>query len=314
MSTDSDTEHYREPDTERADTECLAQTDEDAEQNREEADTQTEPTTDAPDEDSIEEASPLDSVPDEPPAAFRAAIRASRLKNVLSTLRALVDEARVRITEDGLTVRAVDSANVAMDDLALGAAAFESFEASPGTLGLDLDRLADPVSLASKDDLIQLYLDLESGKLIVLVDGLRYSIACLDATTIRAEPTLPEFDLPATVTVNREALQRGVKAADLVADHIRVRMEDNGEVLVVEAEGDTDAVVLELDGDEIDIVAAGDASALFSLDYLKKLVRTIPKGTTVTIDLGESFPLILSYDLADGEGAITRMLAPRIET
>jgi hypothetical protein len=34
----------------------------------------------------------------------------------------------------------------------------------------------------------------------------------------------------------------------------------------------------------------------------------------VTIDLGESFPLILSYDIADGEGAITRMLAPRIET
>lgn len=91
-------------------------------------------------------------------------------------------------------------------------------------------------------------------------------------------------------------------------------MENDGEVLVVEAEGDTDAVVLELDGDEIDIVAAGDASALFSLDYLKKLVRTVPKGTTVTIDLGESFPLILSYDLADGEGAITRMLAPRIKT
>ena len=57
-----------------------------------------------------------------------------------------------------------------------------------------------------------------------------------------------------------------MKAADLVADHIRIRMDDDGEALVVEAEGDTDAVALELDGDDIDIVAAGDASALFSLD------------------------------------------------
>jgi len=314
MSTDSDTELDREPDTERADTEHPAQTDEDAERNKTEADTQAEPARDASDEDSTGEPSLTDDVPDEPPASFQAAIRASHLKNVLSPLRALVDEARVRITGDGLTVRAVDSANVAMDDLELGAAAFESFEASPGTLGLDLDRLADPVGLASKNDLIQLYLDPESGKLIVLVDGLRYSLACLDATTIRAEPTLPEFDLPATVNVNREALQRGVKAADLVADHIRIRMEDGGEALVVKAEGDTDTVTLELDGDDIDIVTAGDASALFSLDYLKKLVRTIPKGTTVTIDLGESFPLILSYALAEGEGTITRMLAPRIET
>ena len=312
MSTEPDSDP--EPEIEQSDTEHPAPSDDESEHGESTTDTHPKPKTDTPNGDSPEKPSPVDDVPDEPPTSFRAAIRASRLKNVLSTLRALVDEARVRITEDGLTVRAVDSANVAMDDLALGAAAFESFEASPGTLGLDLDRLADPVSLASKDDLIQLYLDPKSGKLIVLVNGLRYSLACLDATTIRAEPTLPEFDLPATVTVNREALQRGVKAADLVADHIRIRMDDDGEALVVEAEGDTDAVALELDGDDIDIVAAGDASALFSLDYLKKLVRTIPARTPVTLDLGEDFPLILSYELADGDGTITRMLAPRIET
>ncbi|AXG08365.1 DNA polymerase sliding clamp (plasmid) [Haloplanus rubicundus] len=233
---------------------------------------------------------------------------------VLSSLRALVDEARIRVTEDGLTVRAVDSANVAMDDLELEAAAFESFEASPGTLGLNLDRLADPVRLASKDDLVQLFLDPESGKLIVVVDGLRYSMACIDSKTVRAEPTPPEFDLPAAVTVDRDALQRGVKAADLVSDHVRLRMEAGADALVIEAEGDTDAVTLELDGDDIEVLAAGDASTLFSLDYCKKLVRTIPARTPVTLDLGEDFPLILSYELADGDGTITRMLAPRIET
>ncbi len=139
-------------------------------------------------------------------------------------------------------------------------------------------------------------------------------MACLDSKTIRAEPTLPEFDLPAAVTVDRDAFQRGVKAADLVGDHVRIRMEADGDALVIESEGDIDAVTLELDGDDIEILAAGDAGTLFSLDYLKKLVRTIPKGTTVTLNLGEDFPLILSYELADGDGTVTRMLAPRIET
>lgn len=164
MSTDSDTkpDHEPKPDTER---------------NEMATDAQTEAAADIPDEGSTEKVSLIENVPDEPPTSFRAAIRTSDIKSVLTPLRALVDEARVRITEDGVMVRAVDSANVAMDDLELGAAAFESFEASPGTLGLDLDRLADPVSLASKDDLIQLYLDSESGKLIVLVGELRYSLA-----------------------------------------------------------------------------------------------------------------------------------------
>ena len=315
MSTDSDPEPDREPepDTGPAETERSPPTGNDTEHDEPAADAQPESMDDS-DGDPADEATSGDSVPDQPPASFRAAIRATHLKTVLSSLRAIVDEARIRVTEDGLTVRAVDSANVAMDDLELEAAAFESFEASPGTLGLDLSRLADPVGLATKDDLVQLLLDPESGKLIVVVDGLRYSMACLDSRTIRAEPTLPEFDLPATVIVDRDALQRGVKAADLIADHIKIRMETDSEVLVVEAEGDTDAVTLELDGDDIEVLAAGEASTLFSLEYCKKLVRTIPAGTPVTLDLGEDFPLILSYELANGDGAITRMLAPRIET
>ena len=313
MSTDSDTEPDREPEPapEQPETEPPTPADDDGESRPND---HPESTASPVNEDSTEETTPADGVPDEPPASFRATIQAAHLKTILSSLRALVDEARIRVTDDGLTVRAVDSANVAMDDLELEVAAFESFEASPGTLVLSLDRLADPVRLASKDDLVQLFLDPGSGKLIVVVDGLRYSMACLDSRTLQAEPTLPEFDLPATVTIDRDALQRGVKAADLVADHVRLRMEAGADTLIIEAEGDTDAVTLELDGDDIDILAAGDASTLFSLDYCKKLVRTIPAGTPVTLDLGEDFPLILSYELADGDGTITRMLAPRIET
>jgi len=313
MSIDSDTEPDREPEStpEQPETEPPTPTDDDGEST---PNGHPESATNPNDEDSTEETTPADGVSDEPPASFRATIQAAHLNTVLSSLRALVDEARIRITEDGLTVRAVDAANVAMDDLELEAAAFESFEASSGTLGLSLDRLADPVRLASKDDLVQLFLDPESGKLIVVVDGLRYSMACLDSRTLRAEPTLPEFDLPATVTVDRDALQRGVKAADLVADHVRLRMEASADALIIEAEGDTDTVTLELDGDDIEVLAVGDASTLFSLDYCKKLVQTIPAGTSVTLDLGEDFPLILSYELADGDGAISRMLAPRIET
>jgi proliferating cell nuclear antigen len=314
MSTDSDAKPDHEPDSERTDTENPATAEEGTERNAQSADTQTEPTTSESDEDSPEETSPASSVPDEPPASFRAAIQATHLKTVLSTLRAFVDEARIRVTEDGLTVRAVDSANVAMDDLELKAAAFESFEASPGTLGLDLSRLADPVGLATTDDLVQLFLDPESGKLIVVVDGLQYSMACLDPTSIRSEPTLPEFDLPASVTIDRDILQRGVKAADLVAEHVRIRMEADDETFLIEAEGDIDTVALELGGDDIDIIAHGGANALFNLEYLKKMVRTVPKGTAVALEVGENFPLVLSYDLAEGDGSVTRMLAPRIET
>ena len=249
-----------------------------------------------------------------PPSTFRAAIQSEPLKNILRALRATVDEARVKIDETGIRVRAVDPANVAMDDLNLSASAFESYDATPGVIGVDLDRLWDPVSLANKGDLVQLHLDTESRKLVVAVTGLEFQMACLDPATIRSEPTLPELELPASVTVDRDTLRQGVKAADLVADHVGLRMDPHEEVFRIDAEGDTDSVDFRIDADDWEAVSLEEASSLFSLDYLKKIVRTIPAGTAVTIDFGTEFPAMLSYDIGDGDGSMIRMLAPRIET
>lgn len=280
---------------------------------------QDEPTTDQA---STDEGAPTPSEHEEtdeptstgPPEAFRAAIQSEPLKNILRALRATVDEARVKIDESGIRVRAVDPANVAMDDLDLSASAFESYEATPGVIGIDLDRLWDAVSLANKGDLVQLHLDTESRKLVVAVTGLEFQMACLDPATIRSEPTLPELELPASVTLDRDTLRQGVKAADLVADHVGFRMDPEEEVFRIDAEGDTDSVDFRIDADDWEAVTLAEASSLFSLDYMKKIVRTTPAGTAVRIDFGTEFPAMLSYALGDGDGSMTRMLAPRIET
>lgn len=247
-----------------------------------------------------------------PPARFQAAIQGGTIKTVLKTLRAIVDEARIHIDGDGISMRAVDPANVAMDDLDLTAAAFESYDATPGVIGVDLDRFADAVGMANKGDLVQLSLDQQTRKLVIHVDGLEFTMACLNPQTIRAEPEIPDLDLPAEVTLSRDTLDRGVKAADMVSDHIRFTMDEAPEQFCIEAEGDTDNVELEIDSEDLDDVTAADAEALFSLDYLKDIVRTISKGTAVTMTVGTGFPVIMTYELADGDGHVTRMLAPRI--
>jgi proliferating cell nuclear antigen len=280
---------------------------------------QDEPTTDqAPDDEGAPTPSEHEET-DEPtstgsPETFRAAIQSEPLKNILRALRATVDEARVKIDESGIRVRAVDPANVAMDDLDLSASAFESYEATPGVIGVDLDRLWDAVSLANKGDLVQLHLDTESRKLVVAVTGLEFQMACLDPATIRSEPTLPELELPASVTVDRDTLRQGMKAADLIADHVGFRMYPEEEVYRIDAEGDTDSVDFGIDADDCEAVTLAEASSLFSLDYMKRIVRTIPKGASVTVDFGTEFPAILTYDVAGGKGSLVRMLAPRIET
>jgi proliferating cell nuclear antigen len=100
----------------------------------------------------------------------------------------------------------------------------------------------------------------------------------------------------------------------MVSDHIALGVDADAEHFYVDAEGDTDDVHLELDREDLIDLQAGDAHSLFSLDYLQDMNRAIPKDAEVTMELGEEFPIKMHFDIAEGEGAATYLLAPRIQS
>ena len=245
---------------------------------------------------------------------FKAIVSAETLKDALDSVSVLVDECKIRLNDEEFAIRAVDPANVGMVDLSLAAAAFESYEADGGVIGVNLGRLEDIAGMANSGDLIHLELDEETRKLHIQIDGLSYTLALIDPDSIRQEPDIPDLDLPAEIVLEGSQLNRGITAADMVSDHIALRVDPDEEAFYIEAEGDTDDVDLKLDSDALIDLTAGAADSLFSLDYLKDMNKAIPKSTEVTAELGEEFPVKLHYEFAEGLGQVTYMLAPRIQS
>ena len=245
---------------------------------------------------------------------FKAIVSAETLRGALDSVSVLVDECKINLNEDGLAIRAVDPANVGMVDLTLELEAFESYETDGGVIGVNLARLEDFVGMADSDQLVQLELDEETRKLHVRIDGLEGTLALIDPESIRKEPDIPDLDLPATIVVEGRDIDRAVKAADMVSDHIALGVDPDEEVFYVDAEGDTDDVHLELTREDLIDLVAGEARSLFSLDYLKDMNKAIPKDAEVEIELGQEFPVKLHFDIAEGQGQVTYMLAPRIQS
>ncbi|MFB6123293.1 MAG: DNA polymerase sliding clamp [Haloferacaceae archaeon] len=245
---------------------------------------------------------------------FKAIVSASTLRDALDAVSVLVDECKIRLNEDGLAIRAVDPANVGMVDLALDVAAFESYEADGGVIGVNLSRLEDIAGMANSGDLVHLELDEETRKLHIRIDGLSYTLALIDPDSIRQEPDIPDLDLPAEIVVEGNQLDRGITAADMVSDHINLRVDETSETFHIEAQGDTDDVDLKLGREDLIDLQAGPADSLFSLDYLKDMNKAIPGDAEVTVELGEEFPVKLHYEFAEGMGNVTFMLAPRIQS
>lgn len=267
------------------------------------------------DESESEEDQESESLPDGSVGLFEASIEAGALQDAIDPVHAIVDECRFHLCDDGIVIRAVDPANVAMVDESIAADAFKSYETDQGEIGLILQRMLDIISLADDNEtLIQLTLDPEVRKLEMQVGTLEYTLALIDPDSIRMEPDIPELDLPAEISVDSSEFKRGIRAGDMVSDHLQYIVDPHDEVFITAADGDTDDVNLELDGDDLEDAQWGAADSLFSMDYLKDLKKSIPRERTLLMRMGEEFPLKISFTMENEAIDVTYMLAPRISS
>ncbi len=243
---------------------------------------------------------------------FQAKIRSDTLKGIVNIISTLVDEAKFNIGPEGLNLKAVDPAHVAMIDLNINKEAFEEYAADETNIGVDLDKVKDVLKLASSGDIVEMEQDEEKSRLVMKVGNIVRRMNLVDTSSM-SDPRVPELNLPALVEVSVSEIQKGIKAAESVSDHIALTAEP--EYFELYSEGDTDSVNLRLEKSQlISVTVEEKARSLFPLDYFSNLVKAVPSDTSVRINLGNNFPVRIMFNLADGNGNVGYLLAPRIES
>jgi proliferating cell nuclear antigen len=243
----------------------------------------------------------------------------------------LADEAKVHFGPDGLSLTAVDPANVGMVDLHAPAGAFDSYELQADgelTVRLNLSGLASDLQAArtgtATDDPVSLALDATTTRIEIAreYDGtaLRSSEERLniDPDSIREEPDLPELALPCETTVS----PRAFRAA---ADHVARRSDhadliNDGDTLVMAGAGAEPSAAYSaatrfedstLDGE-------GEERSKFLMDYLNDMASALVAAKTdaVTVQFGDEMPTQLHFERTDADDrtlyAGTFILAPRV--
>jgi proliferating cell nuclear antigen len=244
---------------------------------------------------------------------LKATIDADILKEAIDAISALVTECRLHTDENGLYARAVDTANVAMVSLLLKKEAFESFSATRSAIGLDIAKMKNIFGMMTKSDILALELPDEGQKMQVSFQGYRYSLTLLDENTIRKDPNPPTIELPGKVALSGTEMNSAIKAAAVVSDKIALGIDPASQVFFMAAEGDTDHIRREFGKGEINFITMAEARSLFSLDYLKDMGKVMSKSEEVEIHIGIDHPVKFSFNIANGNGHVEYLLAPRIE-
>jgi proliferating cell nuclear antigen len=258
---------------------------------------------------------------------FEAKIDSSVLKECIESITAIVDEGRLKITENGLKLSAVDPANVAMVSFELQRDAFDVFQfgakktessAEAETelkneiaIGIDFVKLFGILGIGGREE-IALELDEHAQKLFTKMGSLAYTISLLDPSSLRKEPKVPELEFPVQVIIETEEFRRTIRAAEKIGDHIMLGVD--GELFYMEAEGEMDKLRLGLRKEQLIHLTPGTLHSLYSLDYISAMSKGMSHAENITLNLGKDYPLQIDFEVADGKGSVSYLLAPRIES
>ena len=248
---------------------------------------------------------------------FKARIKADNLKEFIGTVGSLVDEAKLNVSEDGLQIKAVDPSHVAMIEANMMKSAFDSYEAKAMEMGLDIDKFKNVLTVAGKDDMVELEKDEKLNRLVVNIGNLTRAMPLLD-TSGMPDPKVPSLDLPASVSVVVGEIGQGLKASKSVSDHIALSTTKDSFRLVCEGDNQN-SVDVSLGKDQLEkLDSAEDATSLFSLEYFALMVNSLPSDRILHINLGSDLPVKVDADLAvddmtGAQGNVKFLLAPRID-
>lgn len=243
---------------------------------------------------------------------FEAKLKADVLKELVDVVSTLVDEAKLNVGKDSVTVKAVDPAHVAMVDLSLDRGGFEAFKAEEAELGLDMDKMKEILRLAKAGEVISITHDEDKNRLVVTVGNTTRRMSLVD-TAGMSDPKVPSLNLPAKLVVRTDELRQAIRASESVSDHIALKASPEGFEVV--SEGDTDTVSHMVPKDLLEELQAKDAvRSLFPLDYFSNMVKAISSAPTVALYLGTDYPVRMEFKIAAGKGEVKYLLAPRIES
>jgi len=248
---------------------------------------------------------------------FKAKISdAKLLRDMITAISTLVDEATFNITPEGIKLRAMDPSRVAMIDFEMPKTVFDEYTAdTPTKMCINITELLKLLRRTSKDESVELALDEKTGRLNVGIKGKydrTFNMPTLEAT--EEEVPTPKITFNVRAKATTEGLNEAIQDVQLVSDHVRIEMDN--EKMTMRATGDLMGATVELKkGSDalLDLEAKETSKATFSLSYLSEIIKTAAATSDVaTLEFSTDMPIRIDFQQPK-EGKLTFYLAPRIE-
>jgi|TARA_B100001971_G_C18245310_1_gene573823 proliferating cell nuclear antigen len=237
------------------------------------------------------------------------------LKESITIISDLVNEARFKVNKDAIELVAMDPANVAMVVFKLLSSSFIEYSIDKEVeIAINLGNLKQILRRVTPNDMVSLELD-SDNKLKVQLKGASTRTFSLPIIELEEkEQKVPELKFPVLLKTPAQVLSNAIEDADIVAESVTLSAEPKK--FAVHAEGDLSQAKIEInesEGISINVEGSEKIQSKYSIEYLKKMISASKISDEVSIQFNKDYPLKLEYKTVD-KVILSFILAPRVES
>jgi len=229
------------------------------------------------------------------------------LSKAIDILSELVTEVRIKVSEFGLSITAMDPANVAMVGFKLPRTAFSQFETDSEVLGVSLDSLKRILKRCGTGSVLVLE-KIENTLNIQIQDRIKRNFSLSLIEIEREDKEMPNLEFSSRVELNSVDLIDSIEDCAVVADACGFIIKDGR--FIIEAKG-LNSARSEFSGDEANIQAE-NCKSKYSLEYLNKFIKASKLSTKTILNFSQDHPL--KMEIKPEYMELSFILAPRVET
>jgi proliferating cell nuclear antigen len=228
------------------------------------------------------------------------------LSDAIAIISEVVSEVRIKILEEGMSIIAVDPANVALVIFKLPKESFSEYESGSEVWGINLNDLKRILKRASISSSVVFEQEDNQLKISVFDKVKRiFTLSLIDVESDDKE--VPELSFGARVEINSVIFSQAIEDAQIVADSCALIAGEG--FFMVEGTGSLSSARTEFSGDEA--IISGIARSKYSLDYLMKFIKAAKISDKVIVNFSDNYPLRL--DFPGEKMGLGFVLAPRVE-
>jgi len=227
---------------------------------------------------------------------------------IISIISELVLEVRMKVSKEGMSIIAIDPANVAMVSFKLPSGAFSELEVEKEeVLGVNLDSLK-AVLRRIKFGSVLIITKQENELKLVINDKIKreFNLALIEIEG--EEKEIPNLEFTSKIEMSSIDFSEIIEDCSVVADSCSFISEPNK--FIMSARGSLNSFKSEFSSDEVNIQAQ-EANSKYSLEYLQKMVKATKLTDKAIISFSTDYPLKLEFNTPFIE--LGFILAPRVE-